>query len=68
MVYIPEQKQITRLMERDLISREEAISILNAQMPIEDKIALADFVIKNDGTCDETKKQVEKFFKDLKEL
>lgn len=67
VVYIPREMQIERLMERDGISREAAENILKAQLPIEEKIGFADFVIHNEGTLAETRKQVEGVWEKLKE-
>ena len=53
-----EENQIKRLAERG-ISEEEAKLRIRAQLPIAEKLKLADFVINNDGTKEETKRQVE---------
>jgi dephospho-CoA kinase len=58
VVYVPEETQIQRLMERDRISRETAQSILSAQLSIEEKKAYADHLVDNSGSVEETKKQV----------
>ena len=58
VVYVPEETQIQRLMERDRISRETAQSILSAQLSIEEKKAYADYLVDNSGSVEETKKQV----------
>jgi len=68
LVYIPEEMQIKRLMERDHISREMARDILAAQLPIEEKKAYADFIIDNSGTLEETRRQVEEVWRRLKEF
>lgn len=68
LVYIPRKKQIERLMERDGISREGAVDRLRAQMPIDEKLGRADFVIYNEKTLEETKKQVEDLWKALKDI
>lgn len=68
VVYIPREKQIERLMERDGISRSEADNILKAQMPIDEKIGHADFVINNENSLEETREQVEDLYKKIKEL
>jgi len=68
MVYIPEEQQVERLAERDGISKEEAANILKAQLPIDEKVGYADFVIHNEKPLEETKKQVEKLWKTLKEI
>ncbi|MEW5899110.1 MAG: dephospho-CoA kinase, partial [Bacillota bacterium] len=56
------------LMERDGISREEAVNRLKAQLPIEEKVGYADFVIHNEGTLEETEKQVDELWEKLKEI
>ena len=68
VVYIPEEKQIERLVERDGITKEEAANMLKAQLPINEKVGYADFVIHNDKTLEETQKQVEKLWESLKGL
>ncbi len=42
--------QVERLMTRDGLSRTEALARITAQLPLAEKIAMADFVIENDGT------------------
>jgi len=66
LVYIPREMQIERLMKRDGITREAAESILKAQLPIDEKLGYADFIIHNEGTLEETRKQVEKVWEELK--
>jgi dephospho-CoA kinase len=66
VVYVPRETQEKRLIYRDSISMEEARSRLNAQMCIEEKRNLADRVIDNSGSVDETRKQVGQIFEDLK--
>jgi len=66
LVYVPRETQIERLMKRDAITRAAAESILRAQMPIEEKLKYADFVIHNEGTLDETARQVEQVWEELK--
>ncbi|UCB50126.1 MAG: dephospho-CoA kinase [Deltaproteobacteria bacterium] len=68
LVYIPEEMQIERLVKRDKISKEEAADRLKAQLPIDEKMGYADFVIYNDKSLEETKKQVEKLWKTLKKI
>jgi dephospho-CoA kinase len=58
-------QQIERLKKRDGISPEEALRIFSSQMPIEDKVKLADFVIRNDGSFRETKKKAREVFEEL---
>ena len=59
LVYIPSETQVVRLVERDGISRDKAMNIINAQMPIDEKIRYADFVINNNGTIEQTRFQTQ---------
>ena len=52
-------------MKRDNISKEEAIKRIGLQMPIEDKMKLADITIDNSGTITELKKKIEITYKKL---
>jgi len=67
LVFTPSEVQVRRLMERDGISKTAAENILKAQLPIEEKVAHADFVIHNDGPPEETRRQVAAVWKQLKE-
>lgn len=66
VVYVPREMQIERLVKRDNITKEKAEKILDAQMPIDEKIGYADFVVYNDESLDETKTQVQKLWGKLK--
>jgi len=68
VVYISRASQIRRLVVRDKISLEDAENILKAQVPIEEKLRYADFVINNEGTLDETRIQVERLWQALKRI
>ena len=68
VVYAPKEMQIERLMKRDGITRDAAANILKAQLPIDEKIGYADFVIHNEGSLEETKKQVEGLWESLKKI
>lgn len=50
--------QLQRLMTRDGVSREEAERRVAAQLPIDAKVTLADYVIRTDGAYEETNAQV----------
>ena len=67
VVYVPEEAQIQRLMERDRISRETAKSILSAQLSIEEKKTYADYLVDNSGSIETTKTQVLSVWKKIKE-
>lgn len=68
LVYLPSEKQIERLCARDGISRREAANILQAQLPIDEKVKYADFIINNANSLEETREQVEKLWESLKTL
>jgi dephospho-CoA kinase len=57
--------QIQRTMARDGCTRAEVERRLAAQLPIEEKRALADFVIDNSGTMAETEQQVRDLYAKL---
>ncbi|OXS80601.1 dephospho-CoA kinase [Domibacillus enclensis] len=59
LVYAAPAVQLSRLMKRNNYSEPEAAARINAQMPIEDKKALADDIIDNSGPLNATKQQVE---------
>jgi len=52
------QQQLRRLMQRDSLSEADARARLNAQWPIEEKVARADYVIRTDGSVADTDSQV----------
>jgi dephospho-CoA kinase len=59
VVHVPRETQIRRLAERDSITDEEAALILKSQIPIDEKLKFADFVVDNSSTLDKTREQVE---------
>ena len=50
--------QLARVMARDGLSRDDAERRIAAQLPIEEKVRRADYVIRTDGTFAETEAQV----------
>jgi len=66
VVYVPREVQMERLVRREGISREKAADILQAQKPIDEKTAYADFVIRNEGSIEETKRQVDELWEKIK--
>lgn len=65
VIYTRYHIQITRFMQRDNISKEEAIKRISLQMPIEEKIRLADITIDNSGTLIDLKKNVKFIYRIL---
>lgn len=58
LVLIAPDEQVRRLMARNGVSKGEAEKRLKSQMPIREKIKLADIVIDNEGSILETEKRV----------
>jgi len=67
LVMIEQAQQIERLMTRNAISREDAALRLSSQMPIREKIELADIVIDNQRSVKETESRVAQVWQDLRE-
>lgn len=65
VVYVPEFVQIRRLMNREGIGEEEALRMIRAQIPIEEKKRMADFLIDNSGSREETERQVDHLWRCL---
>ena len=63
----PEQ-QIERAMERSGASREEVLNRLRRQMPLEDKVKYADFVIDTSGSKENTVRQVQAVYDSLRTI
>ena len=57
--------QIRRVMARDGTTETEALQRIAAQMPSEDKVRRATYVIRTDGTFDETARQVRNVYHQL---
>jgi dephospho-CoA kinase len=65
LVYVSPEDQIRRLTERNEYSRKEAESRLDKQMPIDEKIPHADFVIDNKGPIETTRSVVNAVWEEL---
>ena len=58
--------QIRRILERDNRSKNDALNIINSQMPLDEKKERSDFVIENDGSIQDLEKKVDEFLRMLK--
>ncbi|MCL0041281.1 dephospho-CoA kinase [Dehalococcoidia bacterium] len=65
VVYASEENQMKRLIDRGL-DPEGAAKRIGAQMPLAEKVNLADFVIQNNGSLAETRRQVEMIYDALR--
>ncbi|WP_338451402.1 dephospho-CoA kinase [Niallia oryzisoli] len=58
LVYVDQEIQLQRLMERNQYTKEEALTRMQSQMPLSEKKALADAVIDNNGSLEKTQWQL----------
>lgn len=58
VVYVDEHLQLERLMRRNGFTKNEALSRISSQMALKDKQKSADAVINNNGSIEETRKQL----------
>jgi dephospho-CoA kinase len=65
VVWCDAQTELTRLMERDGIAREDAEKRLGAQMPIDEKRRRATWVVDNSGSLVATEAQVDAWWGDF---
>lgn len=68
VVYLSPEAQEKRLAERDNISAGEAATIIQSQLPIDEKVGFANFVIQNGGSLAETQRQVADVWSSLQKI
>jgi len=66
VVYADPETQLKRVMERDNISEADAKKIISAQMPLDEKLKYAHYVIDNSGTLESLKADVERVYELIK--
>lgn len=66
VVWVDRKTQIDRIGKRDLLTNEEIINRIKSQMPLEEKIQYADFVIDNSGSIEETEIKVKEILRSIK--
>jgi dephospho-CoA kinase len=57
--------QLDRLLRRGGLTLEEAKARIAAQMPVEEKLRVADYRIDTSGTFSQTREQIEAVYRDL---
>jgi len=67
VVYVSEETQKTRLIQRDQLSLDEATKRIKAQMPLDEKCAFADVVLNNETTICDLYYQIDSFLRGLKD-
>ena len=65
VIYAKYHLQLKRLMKRDNLSKQEAEKRIALQMPIEEKMELADITIDNSGTLAELKRNIKFIYKTI---
>ncbi len=58
-------QQVDRLIQRNRLSRDQALQRIALQLPLEAKLPLATAVIDNSGALEETRLQVEQFLETM---
>lgn len=67
LVTSPEALRIQRLMKSRGLTRKEAVARIRAQTPPEKKLALADWVLDNEGSVADLRRRVERLAMELKD-
>ncbi len=65
VVYTPKEIQLERLIKRDNLAPDQARARIASQLSIEDKKQMASIVVDNSGGVDDTRQQVQAFYKTL---
>ncbi len=68
VVACPREKQIERALERPGATLPAVLARLDNQMPVEQKRSYADYLIDTGGTKEETVRQTEEVYRDLRRL
>jgi len=68
VVSADKELRVKRLMERDQTSRDAAEDLINVQMPDEDKIGRADYVVRNEDSIEKLVDSVDVLFKNLTKI
>jgi dephospho-CoA kinase len=67
VVVVPRDVQLSRLIARDGLTPEQAEARLASQLPLDEKRARADHVIDNSGSREQTRAQVERVWKSIRD-
>lgn len=65
VVYLDEEEQLKRLIKRNNLSEKEALQKIKSQIPLKEKIEIADYVIDNSNSLDKTREQVKKIWENF---
>lgn len=65
VVSAPEEIQVTRATKRDGSTPEEALARIRSQMPLAEKVAVADYVIDNTGSIGDLERRTDVVLADI---
>jgi dephospho-CoA kinase len=65
VVYCDRETQLKRLVERDKLTQKEAQKKIKSQMPPEEKLKVADYIINTNGSINQTVDQAEQIYRNL---
>jgi dephospho-CoA kinase len=68
VVSADKELRVKRLMERDQTSRDEAMHLIDVQMPEKEKINRADYVVRNEGSMEKLVESVDILFNNLNNI
>ena len=66
VVACDKNEQINRIIKRDKITADMAISIINSQMSIDEKLKFADYIVYNNSTIENLYSQVDEIILEIK--
>jgi len=68
VVSASETQQVERLREREGLNEDAARQILASQISAEERLRVADFVIRNEGSLEDTRRRAKEVFQALKKM
>jgi len=66
VVKIKRKQQLERTLNKTSLSKSDILKRIKSQLPLKNKVRLADFIIDNSGKRKETKKQVARFIRQIR--
>ena len=67
LIYAPRETQIKRVIERDQLNQDEVIQRINSQLPIDEKLNLSTWIIKNSSSLKFLQSEVERVSIEIRE-
>jgi len=68
VVTATEAQQVERLGNRTGAAPKEALGIISSQIPLAEKLKVADFIIRNEGALEETIRRAKEIFRELRTI